>query len=98
MKIVLDFRKYDGVIGGVEQGVIQLTRHITDAGHSIVLLCKEKRFQETDDLFNGMKNLKIKWFEDVINCTQGQAFKLVIISCKSRDEDYGDMTSFTTTL
>jgi hypothetical protein len=24
MKVVFDFRKYDGVVGGVEQGVIQI--------------------------------------------------------------------------
>ncbi len=28
MKIVMDFRKYDGVVGGVEQGVFQVIKYL----------------------------------------------------------------------
>lgn len=59
MKIVMDFRKYSGVIGGVEQGVIQITKHITANGHSIVLLCKENILDKVRNLFADVDNLKI---------------------------------------
>ena len=59
MKIVMDFRKYDGVIGGVEQGVIQITRYVTAHGHRVVLLCKKSRLVEVESIFKGNLSLKI---------------------------------------
>ncbi len=59
MKIVMDFRKYDGVIGGVEQGVVQITKNLTANEQSVVLLCKKKMLHKTNELFDGVPNLKI---------------------------------------
>jgi glycosyltransferase involved in cell wall biosynthesis len=59
MKIVVDFRKYDGVVGGVEQGVIQLTRYITSIDHSVVILCKRNRLEQVENIFKDQQNLKI---------------------------------------
>ena len=59
MKIVMDFRKYDGVIGGVEQGVFQVTKYLTEHDHPVVMLCKKNRLGEIGELFNGFTNLKI---------------------------------------
>ena len=59
MKVVFDFRKYDGVVGGVEQGVIQLTRYITSIDHSVVILCKRSRLEQVENIFKEQKNLKI---------------------------------------
>ena len=46
MKVVFDFRKYDGVIGGVEQGVIQITKYLTSIDHFVVILCKKNKTKE----------------------------------------------------
>jgi glycosyltransferase involved in cell wall biosynthesis len=59
MKIVMDFRKYDGVVGGVEQGVFQVTKYMTEHGHPVVMLCKKNRLSETGHLFEGFTNLRI---------------------------------------
>jgi glycosyltransferase involved in cell wall biosynthesis len=59
MKIVLDLRKYDGVVGGVEQGGIQLARHATGAGHQVLLLCKEKNLEGMRALLGGQPGLRI---------------------------------------
>ena len=59
MKIVMDFRKYNGVVGGVEQGAIQITKYITAHGHSAVLLCKEKMLEQVKEIFEQTDNLKI---------------------------------------
>lgn len=55
----MDFRKYDGFIGGVEQGIIQITKRATAKGHYIIMLCKKRSLQKTKELFNGVANLKI---------------------------------------
>jgi len=57
MKIVMDFRKFDGVIGGVERGVIEITKYIAAHGHQVVLLCKESRFSEVENLFEDVTNI-----------------------------------------
>jgi glycosyltransferase involved in cell wall biosynthesis len=57
MKIVMDFRKFDGVIGGVERGVIEITKYIAAHGHQVVLLCKESRFSEVENLFENVTNI-----------------------------------------
>jgi len=58
MKIVLDFRKYDGVIGGVERGVLEIVRYVAQQGHSVVILPKESRLEEVKGRFEGVPNLK----------------------------------------
>jgi glycosyltransferase involved in cell wall biosynthesis len=58
MKIILDFRKYDGVIGGVERGVLEIVRYVAQQGHEIVILPKESRLQEVKGRFEGIPNLK----------------------------------------
>ncbi len=59
MKIVFDFRKYDGVVGGVEQGVIQIVKYITSIEHSVVVLCKRNRIEEVKNIFKEGKHLTI---------------------------------------
>ena len=51
MKVVFDFRKYDGVVGGVEQGVIQIVKYITSIEQSVVILCKRNRIEEVKNIF-----------------------------------------------
>jgi glycosyltransferase involved in cell wall biosynthesis len=58
MKIVLDFRKYDGIIGGVERGVFQIVRYVAQEGHGIVILPKASRLEEVRGHFEGVPNLK----------------------------------------
>jgi len=59
MKIVYDFRKYDGVIGGVEQGVIQIVKHLTSIGEYVIILCKTKRIEDVKNIFPENQHLKI---------------------------------------
>jgi len=59
MKVVFDFRKYDGVVGGVEQGVIQIVKYITGIEHSVVILCKRNRIEEVKNIFTEGKHLTI---------------------------------------
>ncbi len=46
MKIIMDFRKFDGVIGGVERAVLEIARHLATGGHSLVILPKASRAEE----------------------------------------------------
>lgn len=57
MKVVIDFRKYDGVIGGVERGVIEISKHLGHAGHQVVLLPKASRLREVEGILAGVPNL-----------------------------------------
>jgi len=57
MKIVMDFRKFDGVVGGVEQGVIQITKYAAAKGHRVVLLCKSNRLAEAKRIFESDPNV-----------------------------------------
>jgi len=59
MRILIDFRKFDGVVGGVERGVIEITRHIASWGHRILLLCKESRLDEVRRLFEGTPEVTV---------------------------------------
>ncbi len=59
MKIVFDFRKYDGIIGGVEQGLIQIARNISSNGHYAVILCKKNRLDPVINLFKDYSNIKV---------------------------------------
>jgi len=58
MKIVMDFRKYDGVFGGVEQVVKQITNHITKQGYNVVLLSKLNRLEQVEKEFTDIPNIK----------------------------------------
>ena len=53
MKIVLDFRKYNGVVGGVEQGAMQIALNATAQGHKILMVCKKNRLEQIKELFGG---------------------------------------------
>jgi len=53
----MDFRKYDGVVGGVEQVVMQIAGQVTAQGHTIVLVLKESRSDEVKDLFKDQSNI-----------------------------------------
>ena len=57
MKVIMDFRKYDGVVGGAEQGVIQISNYIANNEHKIVMLCKEKKLVDVKQLFKGTPNI-----------------------------------------
>lgn len=59
MKIILDFRKYNGVVGGVEQGAIQIARWMSTNGHQVILLCKDSRSQEVKDMFTAQPGVSI---------------------------------------
>ncbi|MCK4248683.1 MAG: glycosyltransferase family 4 protein, partial [Candidatus Omnitrophica bacterium] len=59
MKVLMDFRKYDGVVGGVEQGAIQVTKYLGANGHAAVLICKKSRLDQVKEIFKGLDNLKI---------------------------------------
>ena len=57
MKIIMDFRKYDGVVGGSEQGVIEITKYVASHDHKVVLLCKERKLTEVKRFFEGTPNI-----------------------------------------
>ncbi|NCC50762.1 MAG: glycosyltransferase family 1 protein [Spartobacteria bacterium] len=59
MKVIIDFRKYDGVIGGVEQGAIQLTRHICNQGDEVALVCKRRREEMVQKIFGKLDGLSL---------------------------------------
>ncbi len=59
MKIIMDFRKYDGVVGGVEQGAIQITRWMSGNQQKVIVLCKEIRFQKVTDLLGDLPGVTI---------------------------------------
>jgi glycosyltransferase involved in cell wall biosynthesis len=59
MKIVMDFRKYDGVIGGVERGVLNITKCIASNGHQVVLLPKEGRLNDVKEQVKGYPNITL---------------------------------------
>ena len=51
MHILIDFRKFDGVVGGVERGVVQIAHRVAGWGHTVTLLCKQGRLAEVERLF-----------------------------------------------
>ncbi len=59
MRILIDFRKFDGVFGGVEQFVVQLTRHIAEADNYVVILAKGSRFEEVARIFEEDRDVKV---------------------------------------
>lgn len=58
MRLCMDFRKYDGIVGGAEQLVVQIVRHAASKGHSVILLAKQNRLQEVEAIFEEEKNIK----------------------------------------
>lgn len=58
MNIVMDFRKYDGVVGGVEQVVTQIISQIAPKGHTFILLSKQNQIDRVKDLFKDIPNIK----------------------------------------
>jgi len=58
MKIVMDFRKYDGVIGGVERGVIEITRCVAAHGHHVIILPKASRLEEVRQVFHDVPEVR----------------------------------------
>ncbi|TFH14774.1 MAG: glycosyltransferase family 1 protein [Lentisphaerales bacterium] len=59
MKIILDFRKYDGVVGGVEQGALQIALNATAQDHEVKLVCKEKRFEQVRGLLGDRPGVEV---------------------------------------
>lgn len=57
MKIVMDFRKFDGVVGGVEKGVIRITEYVAGKGHQVIMLSKRNKISDVKKLFEGVPNL-----------------------------------------
>ncbi len=51
MKLIIDFRKYDRVVGGVEQGALQIARHAAARGDRVIMLCRSSRTDEVRGLF-----------------------------------------------
>jgi glycosyltransferase involved in cell wall biosynthesis len=59
MRILFDFRKYDGVVGGVEQGVIQITKYMSSHGHKVTVLCKQNRLEDVMAIYRKTANIDI---------------------------------------
>ena len=57
MKIVMDFRKFDGVVCGTEQAVIQIAKYVAMKGHQVIMLCKGNRFSEVKEIFENDPNI-----------------------------------------
>jgi glycosyltransferase involved in cell wall biosynthesis len=57
MKIIIDLRKYDGVVGGVEQGALQQTRYLAGHGHDALVVCKKTRLDELRGLLPASEHL-----------------------------------------
>ena len=58
MKLCMDFRKYDGVVGGAQQFILQIVRHAASKGHSMILLVKQNRLQEVEAIFKDEENIQ----------------------------------------
>ncbi|RKX33339.1 MAG: hypothetical protein DRP22_00495 [Verrucomicrobia bacterium] len=59
MRIILDFRKYDGVVGGVEQGALQIARYAAKQGHHIILVAKQARTAAVRELVSQSRNIEV---------------------------------------
>jgi len=58
MRIVMDFRKFDRVVGGVEQVVMQIAHFVSSRGHTIILVSKKNRSDEVKKLFQDYQNIE----------------------------------------
>jgi len=59
MKVVLDFRKYDGVVGGSEQVALQVLKYLTSHDNNVLLLCKKGRIHEVERMLAETKRLEL---------------------------------------
>lgn len=59
MKLLIDFRKYDGVVGGVERMVIELVRHLAAQGHTVTVLPKAMWADEVRGLLPETSTVRI---------------------------------------
>lgn len=59
MKIVMDFRKFDDVIGGVEQGVIQISRYCAKHGHKVLMIHKTRNTDGVNQLFKDDEHISL---------------------------------------
>jgi len=58
MKIVMDFRKYDGVFGGVEQVVTNIINYAAAQGYKFILLSKQNRHCELQKRYRDQPDVK----------------------------------------
>jgi glycosyltransferase involved in cell wall biosynthesis len=59
VKIILDLRKYDGVVGGVEQGAIQVARQVAAGGDEVLMICKAGRRDQLDEIMRDVDGLTL---------------------------------------
>jgi glycosyltransferase involved in cell wall biosynthesis len=59
VKIVMDFRKFDDVVGGVEQGVIQISRYCAKHGHKVLMIHKTRNTDGVKQLFKDDENISL---------------------------------------
>lgn len=59
MNLLIDFRKYDGVVGGVERMVIEVTQHLVAQGHAVILVPKAMWAEEVRGLLAEVPGLRI---------------------------------------
>ena len=59
MKIILDLRKYDGVVGGVEQGAIQVARQVAAGGDEVLMICKASRKDQLSEIMGAVDGLTL---------------------------------------
>jgi len=55
----MDFRKFDDVIGGVEQGVIQISRYCAKHGHTVLMIHKTRNAEGVKQLFKVDENIRL---------------------------------------
>ena len=59
MKIIIDLRKYDGVVGGVEQGAIQVSRQVAAGGDEVLMVCKASRLDQLSEIMGDVDGLTL---------------------------------------
>jgi len=59
VKIILDLRKYDGVVGGVEQGAIQVARQVAAGGDEVLMVCKASRKDQLAEIMGDVDGLTL---------------------------------------
>ncbi len=59
MSILIDFRKYDGVVGGVERMVIEISKHLAAQGNGVTLLPKAMWADEVRGFFSAWPNVRV---------------------------------------
>lgn len=59
MNILIDFRKYDGVVGGAERMVIEIARHLAAQGNRVTLLPKSKWADDVRGLVSTLPHARV---------------------------------------